>query len=83
MTTELGPNTRTGSMADGVMSPAEKTAAITRVSYMEHDIFDDGGHVRRGLNRTSVEETVVEINDLRRALGWLEINAEGEWRWPR
>jgi hypothetical protein len=65
-----------------VMSPADKTASITRVSYLEQEVFDEGGHIRRGLDRDSVEHTVAAINDLRRSLGWLEINLDGRWRWP-
>ena len=65
-----------------VMSRADKTASITRVSYLEQEVFDEGGHIRRGLDRDAVEHTVAMINDLRRALGWLEINLDGRWRWP-
>jgi hypothetical protein len=27
-------------------------------------------------------DTVALINHLRRALGWLEIDLDGRWRWP-
>ena len=73
------PAHRSGS---SVASPAEKTAAITRVAYLERDIFDDVGHVRRGLTSEAVEQVVAQINELRFALGWLEINLDGRWRWP-
>jgi hypothetical protein len=65
-----------------VMSLAEKTAAITRVRYLERKIFDDSGHIRRRTDRATAEEVVGQINDLRHALGWLEIDLDGRWRWP-
>jgi hypothetical protein len=61
---------------------AQKTAAVTKVRYLERELFDDGGHVRRGVSPTRAEETVAQINDLRQALGWLEIDLDGRWRWP-
>jgi hypothetical protein len=64
------------------MTPAEKTAAVTRVRCLEHDMFDDDGHVRRGVDRSRAEEALAEINGARRALGWLEIDLEHRWRWP-
>ena len=65
-----------------VLPPAEKTAAITKVRYVERELFDDSGHIRRGINRATADEMVVLINDLRHALGWLEIDLHGQWRWP-
>jgi hypothetical protein len=88
MTTELPPPSQaTSDTANdhnplAALTPAQKTAAITRVSCLEHDIFDDGGHIRRGLPRSAVEQSVETINELRRGLGWLEINLDGRWRWP-
>ena len=64
------------------LPPAEKTAAITRVRYLERELFDDSGHIRRRITRATAEEMVVLINDLRHALGWLEIDIDGHWRWP-
>jgi hypothetical protein len=65
-----------------VLSAVQKTAAVTRVRYLEQRVFDEGGQVRKRLNRAVVEETVARINDLRLALGWLEIGLDGRWRWP-
>jgi hypothetical protein len=65
-----------------VLPPAEKTAAITKVRYLERELFDDSGHIRRRITRATAEEMVVLINDLRNALGWLEIDIDGHWRWP-
>jgi hypothetical protein len=65
-----------------VLPRAEKTAAVTRVRYLERELFDDGGHVRRRISPARAEETVAQINDLRQALGWLEIDLDGRWRWP-
>jgi hypothetical protein len=88
MTTGFNPTT-TAALEDGtyrlistVLSPAEKTTAITKVRYLERELFDDSGHIRRGISRSAAEEMVVLINDLRHALGWLEIDIDGHWRWP-
>jgi hypothetical protein len=66
-----------------VMPPAGKTAAVTRMRYLEHEAFDDDGHIRTGMNPARAEEIVALINGLRHALGWLEIDLDGRWRWPQ
>ncbi len=63
-------------------SRAEKIALVARVRYLEGKTFDDGGHIRRGVTRSVAERTVEQINELRRALGWLEIDVDRQWRWP-
>jgi hypothetical protein len=65
-----------------LMPPARKTAAVARVRYLEHEVFDGRGRVRRGIDRARAEQLVTEINDLRDALGWLQIDLDGRWRWP-
>jgi hypothetical protein len=65
-----------------VLPRAEKTFAVTRVRYLERELFDDDGHVRRRISPARAEATVAQINDLRQALGWLEIDLDGRWRWP-
>jgi hypothetical protein len=73
----VGPN-----VADRVaLTPAEKTAAITKVRCLEHDLFE-GGRVSRRIGRHRAEAMIVELNHLRDVLGWLEIDVEGCWRWP-
>ena len=73
-------------VSGGLVSPtlpaADKTAAFTRVRYLERELFDDGGQLRRGVTAARANETVALINHLRRALGWLEIDLDGRWRWP-
>jgi hypothetical protein len=64
------------------LKPSDKTAAVTQVRYLELELFDDAGHLRRGISRVKAEQLVVRINDLRHALGWLEIDPTGNWRWP-
>lgn len=64
------------------LSRAERTTAVTRVRYLERELFDDGGHIRRGLTAARADEVVGLINHLRRSLGWLEVDLEGRWRWP-
>jgi hypothetical protein len=64
------------------LSRAEKTTAVTKVRYLERELFDDAGHIRRRVTAVRAEEIVTQINDLRRALGWLEVDLDGQWRWP-
>jgi len=71
-----------GGLVSPTLQPADKTAAFTRVRYLERELFDDGGQLRRGVTPERAGETVARINHLRRALGWLEIDVEGRWQWP-
>jgi hypothetical protein len=64
------------------MSPAEKTAAVTRVRCLERELFDDARRIRRGTSLSTAAQTVALINGLRRRLGWLEIDLDGGRRWP-
>ncbi len=64
------------------VSLTEKAAAITRVQSLEHETFDDGGHLRGGVDQTAAELALDQINELRHLLGWLEIDLHGQWRWP-
>jgi hypothetical protein len=63
------------------LTPAEKTAAVTKVRCLEHDLFE-GGRVCRQVSRERAEAVIAELNQLRVGLGWLEIDMEGRWRWP-
>jgi hypothetical protein len=65
-----------------VLTGAEKTAAVTKVRYLERQLFDSAGHIRRGVIPARAEEMAALINNLRQALGWLEIGLDGQWRWP-
>jgi hypothetical protein len=58
-----------------------KVAAVAKVRCLEHDLFE-GDRVSRSLSRVASKAMVAEINELRRALGWLEIDVNGQWRWP-
>jgi hypothetical protein len=88
MSTDLNPSStavedRTSHrMVAPVLPRAEKTTAVTKVRYLERELFDDDGHLKRGVTPARAEEIVALINGLRHALGWLEINLDGEWRWP-
>ena len=64
------------------LSPVDKTTALTKVRYLERELLDDDGHVRKGMTAARADEIVDLINELRRALGWLEIDLAGRWRWP-
>jgi len=63
-------------------APGDKADAITRVQLLEHETFDDGGHLRNGIDPAAAELTLEQINELRHVLGWLEIDLHGRWRWP-
>jgi hypothetical protein len=88
MTTGLNPvstavvENGTDWLISKALPPAEKTAAITRVRHLERQLFDESGHIRRGIKRAAAEGMVALINDLRHVLGWLEIDIDGHWRWP-
>jgi hypothetical protein len=63
------------------MSRRQRVAAVSKVRCLEHQLFD-GERVNRSLSRQAAERLVVQINELRRLLGWLEVDVEGHWRWP-
>jgi hypothetical protein len=63
------------------LDPRQKVAAVAKVRCLEHDLLE-GDRVSRLLSRDAAEAIVSEINSLRRALGWLEIDVNGQWRWP-
>ena len=63
------------------LTPRQREAAIAKVAYLEHALFD-GDQVERSLDGESADALVGEINELRRALGWLEVDLDGRWRWP-
>jgi biopolymer transport protein ExbB/TolQ len=75
-------DTETHDRDSTLMTPAEKTAAVAKVRYLEQELFDQEGHIRRGITRAAAENTVEIVNGLRQRLGWLEIDLEGRWRWP-
>jgi hypothetical protein len=88
MSTDLNPSSiadedrATNRMVSTILPRAEKTAAAAKVRYLERELFDDGGHIRRGVTPARAAEIVALINDLRHALGWLDIDLDGRWRWP-
>lgn len=63
------------------MSPRQKVAAVAKVRCLEHQLLE-GNRVNRSLTRIAAESMVAEINELRTSLGWLEIDINGQWRWP-
>jgi hypothetical protein len=69
------------SVSPASMTPRQKVAAVAKVRCLEHTLFD-GDRVSRSLSRRDAEAIVAEVNELRRALGWLEIDLDGHWRWP-
>lgn len=88
MSTDLNPSSTaveggaTYRTISTVLRGAEKTAAVTKVRYLEGELFDGEGQIRRGVSPAQAEEIAALINDLRQALGWLEIGLDGRWRWP-
>ena len=54
------------------LAAPQKTAAITRVRYLERQVFDEDGRQRRGIKPGRAEDLVSQINQLRHDLGWLE-----------
>ena len=69
------------SVSPANLDARQKVAAVAKVRCLEHDLFE-GDRVSRSLSRVAAKAMVAEINELRRALGWLEIDLNGQWRWP-
>jgi hypothetical protein len=88
MSTDLNPSSTaveeraTYRVSSTLLAGAEKTAAVAKVRYLERELFDDSGHIRRGVTRAQAHEIAALINDIRQALGWLQIGLDGRWRWP-
>ena len=59
------------------LDPRQKVAAVAKVRCLERDLFE-GGRIRRGLGENAVDEMLIRINELRSALGWLELDVNGE-----
>lgn len=76
----LHPSVSTSVSPSG-LDARQKVAAVAKVRCLEHDLFE-GDRVSRALSRSEAKAVVAEINELRRALGWLEIDLDGQWRWP-
>lgn len=61
------------------LSARQKVAAVAKARCLEDSLFE-GDRIRRKLSREAAEDIVARINELRRALGWLEIDLDGHWR---
>jgi hypothetical protein len=64
------------------LTSQQKTAAVTRVRWLERELFDSDGQVRRRVSCERAQAIVDELNRLRVSLGWLEVDLAGRWRWP-
>jgi hypothetical protein len=69
------------SVSPAKLDARQKVAAVAKVRCLEHDLFE-GNRVSRSISRVGAKAMVAQINELRRALGWLEIDLTGQWRWP-
>ena len=56
-------------------SVQERTPTVALVRALQHELFADGSGQP---NAAALEH----LNDLRTGLGWLEVDASGQWRWP-
>jgi hypothetical protein len=68
--------------AHAFLGAARKTAAVTRVRYLERQAFDGSSRRHRSIAESEVADLVTQINQLRGVLGWLQIDLHGQWRWP-
>jgi hypothetical protein len=66
----------------GVLSEAEKVAAIARVNDLERVLFGDEGGVERHTNSERADELLGAINELRCRLGWLCVDMARHQCWP-
>jgi hypothetical protein len=62
------------------MTDREKVAAVAKVQCLEHDLFGHAGP-RRELSADEVVERLAKINQLRRALGWLDVGLDESLQW--
>jgi hypothetical protein len=69
------------SFAEG-LSPAEKSAVISKINVLERQLFDDQCRRRRGISEERATELLGEINALRRKLGWLSLDLHHRLVWP-
>ena len=63
-------------------SRPDTIAAITRVNYLERLLFDGDGSLRRHTSAERAEELLWAINDLRRQVGWLQLDMQHHHCWP-
>jgi len=77
-------STRTTTAAHGraTLCRRQKSAAITRVNYLERVLFDGNGHPRRRISPERADELLSAINQLRSRLGWLTLDMHHQYRWP-
>ena len=64
------------------LQPPDKTAALTGVRYLDASSSTTADSCGEASPRRAANEAVALINHLRRALGWLEVDLDGRWRWP-
>lgn len=57
-------------------------AVLERVQDLHHELFDDGLDGRPPIAPDAADPLVRELNELRSALGWLPVDADGHWCWP-
>jgi hypothetical protein len=84
ITTADGANATGGndsSFGEG-LSPAQKSAAIGKITVLEGQLFDHERRRRRGISEARATELLTEINALRRTLGWLSLDLQHRLIWP-
>ncbi len=84
ITTTDGANVTRGdgsSFGEG-LSPAQKSAVISKINVLERELFDDERRRRRGISEERATELLAEINALRRTLGWLSLDLQHRLVWP-
>jgi hypothetical protein len=60
---------------------AQRSLMARKVAVLEGRLFDDEGHLRQGLS-DEVSTRLIEINALRRDLGWLSLDLHHDYVWP-
>jgi hypothetical protein len=53
----------------------ESSATPALVRALQHELFADD-------SQQPSAAALAHLNDLRTALGWLEVDLSGQWRWP-
>jgi hypothetical protein len=57
-------------------------AAVERVQYLHQELFDRAVDGSAGAGLDPTDPLIGELNELRSALGWLPVDADGRWCWP-
>ena len=68
-------------LAVGRLGLAEKLSLSGRLRHLDGRLFDGDGHVRPGIDERRADSLLAEINEIRRALGFIPIDRNHQHSW--